>query len=193
MDGMLQQLHRQVTSADRVGSSRTATLAAAPSSTSGTSVRGAEAEAVAPSNTVQEMSATASALLRGIDQFDLFASAASSSSLTQPAAQRRLSAGRRVGAGALTVAAVDVHSGGFGSDEPIPMDAPRMSDAVMSSSGGGDEDIGYGSKVRYIGQPSQRYHATTSLGSVSDGHRFLSSLRRATQSVYFEELQFQLS
>ncbi|CUG67939.1 Hypothetical protein, putative [Bodo saltans] len=105
MDGMLQQLHRQVTSADRVGSSRTATLAAALSSTSGTSVRGAEAEAVAPSNTVQEMSATASALLRGIDQFDLFASAASSSSLTQPAAQRRLSAGRRVGAGALTVAA----------------------------------------------------------------------------------------
>jgi hypothetical protein len=193
MDSMIQQLHQQVSAGGGGGGPRSA--AATVASTSASTGSSPAASLVVKDQQEAPMSATASALLRGIDQFDLFTTTtASSSSLgSRPAAQqRRLSAGKRLAA-APDAAAIDVHSGGFGSDEPIPVDAPRMSDAVMIGGGsaeGGDSDT-YGSRVRYIGASSQR--APSSLGAGSDGQRFQASLQRATQSVYFEELQFQLS
>jgi hypothetical protein len=190
IDTMIRHLHEHV-SAGGGGGPRSA--AATVASTSGSSL--AASLVVKDQEQDAPMSATASALLRGIDQFDLFATTTGSSSSLGSrlaAQQRRQSAGKRLAA-APDAGAIDVHSGGFGSDDPIPVDAPRMSDAVMVGSGsaeGADSDT-HGSRVRYIGASSQR--APSSLGASSDGQRFQASLQRATQSVYFEELQFQLS
>lgn len=113
------------------------------------------------------LSSAAATLLQQIDAFDLFAA--------RPAAPARVNTAGPQSSSSASCA--------IGGDDPIPNDAPAMSDAVMA---GANEDT-HGSRVIYIGRGGSAKGQGFKYGAP-----FVRSLRRATQSLYFEELQYQI-
>jgi hypothetical protein len=219
MDKMLKQLHGQVVHGSRSGSDNTTTtsggavqqevsstrrIASASNNDSGDSALPLSSQPT----TTTSLSENASTLLREIDGFDLFAAiapgrkgtaAASSQRRAQDVDDGTLHHNRR--APQLSSSSQDDacrrgglqhESCGIGSDDPIPTDAPPMSDDVMSQQNkwnGEEDEQTPGSQVRYV----SRQGGARALLSGGSGMQFVASLQRATQSVYFEELQYEIA
>lgn len=141
----------------------------APAATHSTEMASPSTEGA--SDAAVALSAKAAEIVKNIHDFDLFAAVRSSSA--------KLSVVERKPASGISC------SSAVGGDEPIPVDAPQMSDAVMSGTiAAADETPG----SRVLRRP-------TSAGGYAwrnSSAAFLSSLSRAIASVYFEELRYQV-
>jgi hypothetical protein len=173
----------------------------------------------APRPTTAQLSQQATAILQQIEDFDLFAHvqqkktsapappARSDSASSKPRSSPHLVAnpsGKPAQSAGSKGAAV-TFSEGCGSNDPIPDDAPAMSDAVMqggahaagSSSGQiGVDDLGHpGTVYRLVGGTAGRSGAggsnTSSKGaplSWQQAPQFIESLRSVKTMVYFDYL-----